>query len=251
MSPEQSAAEKELATRTRRSLLAMGGGILAAAVGAGWLASGQYNPGDIPPNFRRVFGANEKLVRSSLYSNNKLAPTFPASAIGKLKVNGEEGLEYELEPEEWRLEVKPYGSSGVTSKLVMADVKSLPRHEEIIEFKCVEGWSTVTKFAGARFSDFTAKFCPGSEKAANVGMRTPDEVYYVSVDMPSALHPQSLLAWEMNDQPLTHGHGAPLRLVTPVKYGIKNIKRIGRIEYTDTRPADYWAERGYDWYSGL
>ncbi|MCU1329208.1 MAG: oxidoreductase, molybdopterin binding [Bryobacterales bacterium] len=251
MSPEQSAAEKELAKRTRRSLLAMGGGILAAAVGAGWLASGNYNEGDIPPNFRRVFGANEKLVRSSLYSNNKLAPTFPASAIGKLKVNGEEGLEYELEPEEWRLEVKPYGSSGVTSKLVMADVKSLPRHEEIIEFKCVEGWSTVTKFAGARFSDFTAKFCPGSEKAANVGMRTPDEVYYVSVDMPSALHPQTLLAWEMNDQPLTHGHGAPLRLVTPVKYGIKNIKRIGLIEYTDTRPADYWAERGYDWYSGL
>ena len=82
-------------------------------------------------------------------------------------------------------------------------------------------------------------------------MNTPDGVYYVSVDMPSALHPQTLLAWEMNGEPLTEEHGAPLRLVIPVKYGIKNIKRIGRIEYTDTRPKDYWEERGYDWYAGL
>jgi DMSO/TMAO reductase YedYZ molybdopterin-dependent catalytic subunit len=55
----------------------------------------------------------------------------------------------------------------------------------------------------------------------------------------------------MNGKPLESLHGAPLRLVIPVKYGIKNIKRIGSIEYTDTRPADYWAERGYDWYAGL
>jgi DMSO/TMAO reductase YedYZ molybdopterin-dependent catalytic subunit len=69
--------------------------------------------------------------------------------------------------------------------------------------------------------------------------------------MPSAIHPQSLLAWEMNGKPLEDRHGAPLRLVMPVKYGIKNIKRIGRIAYTNERPADYWAEQGYDYYSGL
>jgi DMSO/TMAO reductase YedYZ molybdopterin-dependent catalytic subunit len=69
--------------------------------------------------------------------------------------------------------------------------------------------------------------------------------------MASALHPQSLLAYEMNGQPLEDRHGAPLRLVIPVKYGIKNLKRIGRIEYTNSRPADYWAEQGYDYYSGL
>lgn len=69
--------------------------------------------------------------------------------------------------------------------------------------------------------------------------------------MPSALHPQTLLAYEMNGKPLEAGHGAPLRLAIPVKYGIKNIKRIGSIEYTDERPKDYWAERGYDWYAGL
>jgi DMSO/TMAO reductase YedYZ molybdopterin-dependent catalytic subunit len=127
----------------------------------------------------------------------------------------------------------------------------LPRVEQIIDFKCVEGWSVVTQFAGARLADFTAKFAPDSEKAAWVGMNTPSKDYYVGIDMPSALHPQTLLAYEMNGKPLEDRHGAPLRLVIPVKYGIKNIKRIARIEYTDKRPADYWFEQGYDYYSGL
>ena len=79
----------------------------------------------------------------------------------------------------------------------------------------------------------------------------PAEDYYVGIDMPSALHPQTLLAYEMNGKTLEDRHGAPLRLVVPVKYGIKNIKRIGKIAYTNEQPADYWAEQGYDYYSGL
>ena len=69
--------------------------------------------------------------------------------------------------------------------------------------------------------------------------------------MESMLHPQSLLAYEINGAPLSDEHGAPLRLVTPVKYGVKNLKRIGTIRYSRARPADYWAEEGYDWYIGL
>jgi DMSO/TMAO reductase YedYZ molybdopterin-dependent catalytic subunit len=68
--------------------------------------------------------------------------------------------------------------------------------------------------------------------------------------MQSALHPQTLLCYEMNGQPLPVEHGGPLRLVTTVKYGIKSIKRIGRITFIDERPPDFWAERGYDWYAG-
>ena len=115
----------------------------------------------------------------------------------------------------------------------------------------MEGWSTVTQFAGARFSDFTAKFAPGSEKAGYVGMATPDGGYYVGLDTPSALHPQTLLAYQMNGADLEDEHGAPLRLVIAVKYGIKNIKRIGKIAYGETEPPDYWRERGYDFYTGL
>ncbi len=64
------------------------------------------------------------------------------------------------------------------------------------------------------------------------------------------LHPQTLLCYEMQGAPLTLAHGAPLRLVTPLKYGVKHLKRIGVLRFMDARPEDYWAERGYDWYIG-
>ena len=146
--------------------------------------------------------------------------------------------------------------------LTLDDIKSLPRTEMTTELKCIEGWSAVVNWAGVRFSDFLTRFLPatgsGSQPDLNrpqdflpyVSLVTPDGGYYVGMDMPSILHPQTLLCYEMNGAPLTMEHGAPLRLVTPTKYGIKQIKRIGRITFTNERPADYWAERGYDWYSG-
>jgi hypothetical protein len=240
--------EQEIARRTRRSFMVLGAGAVAAAGGWTWLNAG--DDAGIPPSLRKVLGFNERVVRSTLYSNDHLARTYPASSIGDLKENGDFGLDDDVENEDWRLHVTPFGTAAPAA-LTLADIRGLPRHEETIDFKCVEGWSVVTQFAGARLSEFTAKFAPGSEKAECVGMKTPNAEYYVGLDMPSALHPQTLLAYEMNGAPLTDEHGAPLRLVIPVKYGIKNIKRIGSIEYTDTRPKDYWAERGYDWYAGL
>ncbi|MBA2620626.1 MAG: molybdopterin-dependent oxidoreductase [Acidobacteria bacterium] len=147
--------------------------------------------------------------------------------------------------------------------LTLDDIKRLPRVEMTTELKCVEGWSVVVGWAGARLSDFMNHFQPATRdgsapdianKPENlvqyISMVTPDGGYYVGIDMPSAMHPQTLLCYEMNGAPLTLEHGAPLRLVTPTKYGIKQIKRIGRIAFTAERPADYWAERGYDWYAG-
>ncbi|HWD39394.1 MAG TPA: molybdopterin-dependent oxidoreductase [Fimbriimonas sp.] len=75
--------------------------------------------------------------------------------------------------------------------------------------------------------------------------------YFVGLDVASALHPQTMLCYELNGKPLTLDHGAPLRLVIPTKYGVKNIKRIGAITYSKTRPEDLWAKDGYDWYAGL
>jgi hypothetical protein len=153
-----------------------------------------------------------------------------------------------------RGELTPPKNNGPTSEkipgllLTMDDIKALPRTEMITELKCIEGWSTITHWAGARFSDLVEKFRPAA--MTYVSLVTPDGGYYVGMDMQSMLHPQTLLCYEMNFAPLTIEHGAPLRLVTPLKYGIKNIKRIGRIEFTSERPKDFWAENGYDWYSG-
>ena len=159
---------------------------------------------------------------------------------------------------------KPTGEDNAPGLLFSLDeIKSLPRVEMTTEFKCIEGWSLIVNWTGVRFSDFAAQFFPGLLRGETpnlqnlpqnltkyVSLVTPDRGYYVGWDMQSILHPQTLLAYEMNGAPLTPEHGAPLRLVTTTKYGIKQIKRIGRIEFTNERPADYWGERGYDWYSG-
>ena len=87
--------QQELARRTRRGFIGLGTGAVVAAVGGAWIASGARQEGDIPPALRSILGFNERVVRSALYSNQNLAPTFPASAIGNLKVNGEEGLDDE------------------------------------------------------------------------------------------------------------------------------------------------------------
>ena len=131
------------------------------------------------------------------------------------------------------------------------------------ELRCIEGWSTVVSWAGARLADLAAvtglatrsgrTFDPRKGPTGALGyvaLETPNGEYYVGLDIASALHPQTLLCYEMDGRPLTPDHGAPLRLVIPVKYGIKNLKQIGTIRFTDLRPADYWAERGYDWYAG-
>jgi DMSO/TMAO reductase YedYZ molybdopterin-dependent catalytic subunit len=82
-------------------------------------------------------------------------------------------------------------------------------------------------------------------------METPNGDYYCGYDIKAARHAQSLLVTEMGGQPLLQEHGAPLRLHMPIKYGYKQIKRIGLIAYTDQKPDDYWTKLGYDWYAGL
>ncbi|WP_263382842.1 molybdopterin-dependent oxidoreductase [Granulicella arctica] len=139
--------------------------------------------------------------------------------------------------------------------LTMDDVLKLPRHELITEFKCIEGWSQITQWAGLRLKDFIEAYPPERNEKGElpkyVYMETPDGDYYCGFDLRVCQHPQSLLATEMMGQPLSHYQGAPLRLHMPIKYGYKQIKRIGLIAYTDDKPDDYWTKLGYDWYAGL
>jgi DMSO/TMAO reductase YedYZ molybdopterin-dependent catalytic subunit len=170
------------------------------------------------------------------------------------RVNGSIGLESPLDPGDWRLRV--IGAAGDRSALsfTLDEIKALPRVEMTTELRCVEGWSEVVHWAGARLSDLAAATGlarrDGRDLLGYAALETPDGGYYVGLEMASALHTQTLLCYEMGGRPLAPKHGAPLRLVIPLKYGIKNLKRIGTIRFTDDRPADYWAERGYNWYAG-
>ena len=329
---------QEIGHRSRRSFLIGGAAALAAVAGWRWLKTRPEIDG-LPYPLRLSHEFNERLS-SALFSEGRLAPTFPVALAETPRVNGGEGLSDDFDPALWRLQVvgvadptkypqyhqsidylseadngadagqsedgqesddeddesddegdtadvkdskdsqdvkdskqsqDARAAAGDTEDednipgllLTLDDIKRLPRVEMTTQLKCIEGWSVIVRWAGARLHDFIEAYQPATrhggapdvrnrpgELVRYVGMETPDGDYYVGLDMESALHPQTLLCYEMNGQPLTMEHGAPLRLVVPVKYGIKHIKRIGRITFTDERPADFWAERGYDWYSG-
>lgn len=239
--------ERELGIRTRRAFLTMGVGAIAGYGAWHWLQT-RPEEGSIPGPFRGMLRFNERLERH-LFSEHSRAPGFPADRVQPIRTNGLVGLSDDYDPGQWQLTVNQ-GHGAVTS-ITLDEIRALPRIEQTTQLNCIEGWSVVIHWTGARFSDFCAKFAPGALNKRYVGMQTPSQEYYVGLDMPSALHPQTLLCYEMNGAPLAIENGAPLRLVIPTKYGIKNIKRIGTVTYADQRPADYWAEEGYDWYAGL
>lgn len=238
--------EQQLHTMTRRSFAAGGLAALAGAAGLWWVRRAAPDNGLSWP-LRKVLQFNER-VAQTLFSPNRLAPTFDQSFAAEPRVNGKLGLKPPLDLNRWRLEVLGPGAKPIIERsLPISAIRELPRYDMVTEFKCVEGWSQIVQWAGARLSDFIEMY---GHDTPFISLMTPDREYYVGLDRASARHSQSLLAYEMNGQPLTLRHGAPLRLVCPLKYGVKSIKRIGAIQFAHHRPADYWAERGYDWYLG-
>jgi DMSO/TMAO reductase YedYZ molybdopterin-dependent catalytic subunit len=255
-------AERRMGELTRRSFFV--GGLAAAAGLAGWVGLTTASAEDgLPWPLRRVLGFNEWLA-GGYSSPGHLAPTFPPEAVqGPARTNGMEGLDGDVDAASWQLRVQHEGRRGERS-IRLRDVLTLPRTDLVTQLKCVEGWSQVIHFGGVRFLDFATRFALATRSGRApdpvgnpqdlyryVYLSTPDEGYYVGLDLASALHPQTLLCDVMNGQPLTRQHGAPLRLYLAVKYGYKSLKRISLIRFQDERPADYWAKRGYDWYAGL
>lgn len=235
----------ELKRRTRRGFITAG---LSAAAGLAtwkWINSRPRVDGVAWP-YRRALEFNEK-VWSTVFSPNRLNPTYDASRILRpARVNGGIGLEQPVDLAAWRLSIE--GAASPVS-LTLDDLRAFPQQSMITEFRCIEGWSMIVQWTGARLADVVARF-PPAQPSQYLALETPGRGYYVGLDFASAMHPQTLLAWALNDEPLTASHGAPLRLAIPIKYGVKNIKRIATIRYTNVRPADFWGERGYDWYCG-
>ncbi|NCD69837.1 molybdopterin-dependent oxidoreductase [Mucilaginibacter agri] len=246
------ADNKTINRRTFLSFLTFGVSGVAAFFGWKALYNDPIEPkgitGGARKALRNVLNANEQVFNKTLPAGH-MAKTYPLSVAAKVpRVNGDIGLKG-TDANNW---IEVITSPGNILKVTLDDLKSLPKTEHVIDFKCVEGWDQIMHWGGVKFSDFMMHYQLDKQAAMEyVGLHTPDNKYYVGIDMASAMHPQTLLCYEMNGKPLSQDHGYPLRLIIPVKYGIKNLKRIGTLYFSNQRPPDYWAENGYDYYAGL
>lgn len=247
---EKLVSDKEISYRTIRSFLVFFLLMAAALCGWNWL-NNQPQDNSLPKPLRAVLNANESIFSNAFFSNKNLSRPYQLEYVApKIRVNGDAGMSENFDAAKWKLQVVK--KTGDTLFLTIDDIKALPKTEIIFDFKCIEGWSQVTHWGGVKFSDFLLKYnLTGQGAMQYVGLNTPDKEYYVGIDRKSIMHPQTILCYEMNGKPLPMNQGYPLRLIIPVKYGIKHLKRIGTIFFSNQRPPDYWYERGYDYYSGL
>src|SRR5471032_545743 len=253
-----------LRRRTRRDVLLFGAGAAAALAGAGSLL-----PQDTLTRLglRRNMNSRGKEwllnralriddnVAETLYSPRRTVPTYTKSQITPLRNNYNGATPDPGYVPGWHLTL-----DGLASSVSVAlDIRSLMTrfsiHEQITRLVCVEGWSAIAWWAGLRFDDLLRAYPPMSqakwarvESSVNLDASGNPAPYFMSLDLATASHPQTLLATHFNGQPLTVDHGAPLRLLVPVKLGLKNVKAITKITYSAEEPRDYWAERVYSRY---
>jgi DMSO/TMAO reductase YedYZ molybdopterin-dependent catalytic subunit len=197
-------------------------------------------------------------VAEALYSKNRLVPTYTKSQITPLKNNYNGATPDPGYIPEWHLTLEGLASGLTVSLNIRTLLTRFQVHEQITRLVCVEGWSAIASWSGLRFDDLLRAYPPMSqakwvrvESSVNLDPSGNPDPYFVSLDLPTARHPQTLLATHFNGQPLTVDHGAPLRLLVPIKLGLKNVKAITKLSFVAEEPRDYWAERGYSRYDGI
>jgi DMSO/TMAO reductase YedYZ molybdopterin-dependent catalytic subunit len=189
-------------------------------------------------------------VQQFLFRPNHLAPTFPESQVVKPpRFNAYYGIE-EVKPVDganWKLELG--GRIQDKTPWTAEQTLALPEQEMIIRHICVEGWDYIGQWSGVNLRHFLERI--GADlKAKYVAFKCADD-YTESLDMATALHPQTILATKYAREPITDPFGFPLRLRTSTKLGFKNAKWITAIEVTNVYPSSYWADRGFSWYAGI
>ena len=188
-------------------------------------------------------------VQGWLFDPNRLAPTYSEAEITRpFPFNAFYGEDQapEVDGDSFRLKV-----SGLTQDKrawSLAQLNALPQADQITRHICVEGWSAIGRWGGVTFSSFLKQV--GADTSAKyVGFRCADD-YYESIDMATALHPQTLLALSYDGQQLPRKYGFPMKLRMPTKLGYKNPKHIVEIFVTNTFPGGYWVDQGYNWFGG-
>jgi DMSO/TMAO reductase YedYZ molybdopterin-dependent catalytic subunit len=188
-------------------------------------------------------------VQGWLFDPRQLAPTYSESMITRpFPFNayyGEDEIR-EVDADSYRLEVT--GMVADRRMWTLAELQALPQTDQVTRHICVEGWSAIGKWGGVTFSDFLTRV--GADTSAKyIGFKCADD-YYTSIDMPTALHPQTLLTLTYDGQPLPPKYGFPMKLRMPTKLGYKNPKHIQAIFVTNTYPGGYWEDQGYNWFGG-
>jgi DMSO/TMAO reductase YedYZ molybdopterin-dependent catalytic subunit len=184
-----------------------------------------------------------------LFDPHRLAPTYPASMITRPfpfnafypedKAPVVDGASYRLELGGMIADKRPWS---------LEDLNRLPQESQITRHICVEGWSAIGQWGGVRFSEFLRRI--GADTTAKyVGFKCADD-YYQSIDMPTALHPQTLLALTYGGKTLPRKYGFPMKLRMPTKLGYKNPKHIMSLFVTNQYPGGYWEDLGYNWFGG-
>ena len=188
-------------------------------------------------------------VQAWLFDPNRLAPTYPDSIITRpFPFNayyGEDEVR-EVEQSSYRLEVT--GLVAHKRKWALPELRAMPQIDQVTRHICVEGWSAIGKWGGVSFARFLRQV--GADLSAKyVGFKCADD-YFTSIDMATALHPQTLMALTWDGQTLPPKYGYPMKLRMPTKLGYKNPKHIQAIYVTNTYPGGYWENYGYNWFGG-
>jgi DMSO/TMAO reductase YedYZ molybdopterin-dependent catalytic subunit len=184
-----------------------------------------------------------------LFDPKKLAPEYPESMITQpFPFNGYypesevrviDETDYKLQLGGLIKEQKPWR---------LPELYALPQVSQVTRHICVEGWSAIGKWSGVRFSEFLQRV--GADLTAKYGGFNCGDDYYSSIDMATALHPQTLLTFRFADQILPPKYGFPMKLRIPTKLGFKNPKHITEIFVVNDNPGGYWEDKGYNWFSG-
>ena len=188
-------------------------------------------------------------VQAALFSPTRLAPTYPDSMIQRpfpFNAFYEIDAAPRVDPVSYRLEVS--GLVADRSSWNLAQLRALPQVSQVTRHICVEGWSAIGKWGGVPFAGFLKRI--GADLTAKyIGFKCADD-YFTSIDMATALHPQTLLTLTFNDTTLPRPFGFPMKLRMPTKLGYKNPKHIVAMFVTNTNPGGYWEDQGYNWFGG-
>ena len=248
---------------TRRSLIRAGLATVAGASGLAAAARIADRYGLIPPDHYGIYGVGETLTYAAqrvLTSRHSLAREFSSRQISKVApVNGDPPADAEYQRllagrfAEWRLVVD--GLVSTPGSFSLAELKGFPSATQITLQACEEGWSFIAEWTGVRLSHVLA-LAGVSTRARYVVYRSFDG-WFDSLDMADAWHPQTLLAYGMNGEGLTAGHGAPVRMRVARQLGYKSMKYLTRITVVESVKdvgdglGSISPGLGYSWYAGI